>query len=158
MRSNLDKLSQPSKEGEGSADGMTVFVRVAKAGEIPPGSGRVVVVQGYPVALFNVDGRFYAVSNVCLHRGGPVGEGELEGTIVTCPRHGWGYDWRAASTRDSTRTFERSSGRPTRSTVSWSFRMTWRILRRTGRARLRRSHRAFRSPWSWRSRATSQGR
>src|SRR5207253_7604115 len=40
MRSILDKLSQPSKEGEGSANGMPVFVRVATAGEIPAGSGR----------------------------------------------------------------------------------------------------------------------
>ena len=97
MRSNLDKLSQRSKEGEGSSNGMTVFVRVAKAGEIPPGRGRVVVVQGYPVALFNVDGRFFAVSNVCLHRGGPVGEGELDGPIVTCPMHGWEYDVRTGA-------------------------------------------------------------
>src|SRR5438552_18103637 len=76
---------------------MAVFVRVAKATEVPPGTGRVVVVQGFPVALFNVDGRFYATSNVCLHRGGPVGEGDLDGTIVTCPMHGWEYDVRTGA-------------------------------------------------------------
>ena len=76
---------------------MAVFVRVASAAEVPPGSGRVVVVQGHPVALFNVDGRFFAVSNVCLHRGGPVGEGELDDTIVTCPLHGWEYDVRTGA-------------------------------------------------------------
>lgn len=69
-------------------------MRVAKASEIPPGSAKVVVVRGHPVALFNVDGVFYAVSNVCLHRGGPVGEGSLDGPIVTCPIHGWEYDVR----------------------------------------------------------------
>jgi len=74
---------------------MAVFVRVVKAADVPPGSGRVFVVQGHPVALFNVDGRFYALSNVCLHRGGPIGEGELDGTIVTCPVHGWEYDVRS---------------------------------------------------------------
>ena len=73
---------------------MTVYVRVAKATGVPPGTTRVVVVQGFPVALFNVGGRFYATSNVCLHRGGPVGEGQLDGTIVTCPMHGWEYDVR----------------------------------------------------------------
>jgi nitrite reductase/ring-hydroxylating ferredoxin subunit len=76
---------------------MAVFVRVAKAAEVPPGNGRVVVVQGHPVALFNVQGRFYAISNVCLHRGGPVGEGQLDGEIVTCPMHGWEYDVRTGA-------------------------------------------------------------
>lgn len=73
---------------------MANFVRAARASEIPPGTGKVVVVQGIPVALFNVDGRFHAVSNVCLHRGGPIGEGTLDGPIVTCPMHGWEYDVR----------------------------------------------------------------
>jgi nitrite reductase (NADH) small subunit len=73
---------------------MSGFVRVARASEIPPGSSKVVVVLGHPVALFNVDGSFYAVSNVCLHRGGPIGEGTLDGPIVTCPVHGWEYDVR----------------------------------------------------------------
>jgi nitrite reductase (NADH) small subunit len=76
---------------------VAIFVPVAKTSEVPPGSARVVVVQGHPVALFNVDGRFYAVSNVCLHRGGPVGEGDLDGTIVTCPMHGWEYDVRTGA-------------------------------------------------------------
>lgn len=76
---------------------MTVFVRVVRAGEIPPGSGRVAVVQGHPVALFNVGGTFYAVSNVCLHRGGPIGEGTLDGAVVTCPLHGWEYDVRTGT-------------------------------------------------------------
>jgi nitrite reductase (NADH) small subunit len=76
---------------------MGTFVRVGKTGEVPPGHGRVVVVQGFPVALFNVEGRFYAVSNVCLHRGGPIGEGLLDETIVTCPNHGWEYDVRTGA-------------------------------------------------------------
>lgn len=54
----------------------------------------MVVVLGHPVALFNVGGSFHAVSNVCLHRGGPIGEGTLDGPIVTCPLHGWEYDVR----------------------------------------------------------------
>jgi len=76
---------------------MATFVRVAKTSELPPGEGRVVVVQGHPVALFNVDGRFYAVSNVCLHRGGPIGEGFLDDAVVTCPNHGWEYDVRTGT-------------------------------------------------------------
>ncbi len=73
---------------------MPESVRVASASEIPPGSAKVVVVLGHPVAVFNVDGSFHAVSNVCLHRGGPIGEGTLDGPIVTCPLHGWEYDVR----------------------------------------------------------------
>src|SRR2546426_6813357 len=76
---------------------MVTFVRVASARDLPPGEGRVVVVQGHPVALFNVDGRFYAVSNVCLHRGGPIGEGMLDDAVVTCPNHGWEYDVRTGT-------------------------------------------------------------
>lgn len=69
-----------------------VFVPVAEASEIPPGRAKVVVVAGHLIAVFNVGGMFHAVSNVCLHRGGPVGEGILEDAIVTCPMHGWRYD------------------------------------------------------------------
>lgn len=73
---------------------MDPLVAAGKVSEIPPGTSRVLVVQGLPVALFNVDGTFYAVSHVCLHRGGPIGEGKLDGTTVTCPLHGWQYDVR----------------------------------------------------------------
>jgi nitrite reductase (NADH) small subunit len=69
-------------------------VRAAKVSEIPVGGAKVVVVLGHPVAVFHVAGGFYAVSNVCLHRGGPVGEGTLDGPVVTCPLHGWEYDVR----------------------------------------------------------------
>ncbi len=73
---------------------MDTAVAVGQVSEVPPGSSKVVVVQGHPVALFNVAGTFYALSNVCLHRGGPVGEGTLDETTVTCPLHGWEYDVR----------------------------------------------------------------
>ena len=76
---------------------MTGFVRVAKVSEVAAGTAKVVVVQGHSVALFNVGGTFHAVSNVCLHRGGPIGEGALDGTIVTCPMHGWEYDVRTGA-------------------------------------------------------------
>src|SRR5262249_61114661 len=63
----------------------------AKVSEIPPGSIREVQVSGQAVALANVGGRFYAIHNTCLHRGGPLGQGQLEGTVVTCPWHGWQF-------------------------------------------------------------------
>ena len=71
---------------------MATFVKVAEVSDLPPGTGRCVEAGGKQLALFNVDGAFYAIDNTCLHRGGPLGEGELEGSIVTCPWHGWQYD------------------------------------------------------------------
>jgi nitrite reductase (NADH) small subunit/3-phenylpropionate/trans-cinnamate dioxygenase ferredoxin subunit len=65
---------------------------VAGAAEIPPGQGRVVEVAGHAVAVFNVDGRFYAIDNACPHRGGPLGEGDLDGAAVACPWHAWRWD------------------------------------------------------------------
>lgn len=67
-------------------------IRVATAREIPPGEGRVFEAAGKTLAIFNVEGRFYAIDNSCAHRGGPLGEGELEGVIVRCPWHGWRWD------------------------------------------------------------------
>jgi len=66
---------------------MGTFVRVASAEDIPPGSAKLVDVAGKRLAVFNVDGRFYAIDDTCPHRGGPLSEGELEGEVVTCPWH-----------------------------------------------------------------------
>lgn len=71
---------------------MPRYVKVAKVEEMPPGTAREFQADGKVIALFNVDGKFYATDNVCLHRGGPLGQGPLEGEIVTCPWHGWQYN------------------------------------------------------------------
>jgi len=71
---------------------MGKLAKIAQTSDLNPGQCRVVEAEGKTLALFNVDGTFYAVDNTCLHRGGPLGEGELEGKIVTCPWHGWRYD------------------------------------------------------------------
>jgi nitrite reductase (NADH) small subunit len=68
------------------------FVKVARRDEIPDGSGKTVEVGGRKIALFNAGGQFYAIDNSCRHRGGPLGEGDLMGTTVVCPWHGWEYD------------------------------------------------------------------
>jgi nitrite reductase (NADH) small subunit len=68
------------------------FLRAARKDEIPAGTIREFQVDGKTLAISNIDGSFYAISNTCLHRGGPLGEGELKGKIVTCPWHGWQYD------------------------------------------------------------------
>ena len=68
------------------------FVRAAKAADVPAGTIREFQVGGKAIALANVGGQFHAISNTCLHRGGPLGDGPLEGSVVTCPWHGWQYD------------------------------------------------------------------
>ncbi|MDG2385600.1 MAG: Rieske 2Fe-2S domain-containing protein [Pirellulaceae bacterium] len=71
---------------------MSEYIRVAQCSDCPPGHGIEVVASGRMIALFNVDGQFHALDGVCPHQGGPLGQGELCGTIVTCPWHGWQFD------------------------------------------------------------------
>jgi len=68
------------------------FTKVATVTDIPDGSGKTVEAGGKKIAVFNAGGKFYAIDNTCKHRGGPLGEGELQGTVVVCPWHGWEYD------------------------------------------------------------------
>lgn len=69
--------------------------RIASVADVPVGEGRVVEVGERLVALFNVEGTFYALDNTCPHRGGPLGEGDLDGPVVTCPWHAWRWDVRS---------------------------------------------------------------
>lgn len=71
---------------------MPNFIKIAEIKDVPVGEGRCVDANGRILALFNVAGTFYAIDNTCLHREGPLGEGSLEGSVVTCPWHGWQYD------------------------------------------------------------------
>jgi 3-phenylpropionate/trans-cinnamate dioxygenase ferredoxin component len=73
---------------------MAQFVKVASLSELAPGTAKAVEVSGKAIALFNVDGKVYATDHTCLHQGGPLGEGTLEGDVVTCPWHMWQYNVR----------------------------------------------------------------
>ncbi len=73
---------------------MSTWTPITDAASLPPGSGEEFVVAGRMVALFNVDGEFYALDGICPHQGGPLGKGELSGCIVTCPWHGFQFDVR----------------------------------------------------------------
>ncbi|HXZ12790.1 MAG TPA: Rieske 2Fe-2S domain-containing protein [Candidatus Sulfotelmatobacter sp.] len=68
------------------------FLRAAKKDEVPAGTIREFQLDGKTVAVANVAGKIFAINNVCLHRGGPLGQGDLAGQVVTCPWHGWQYD------------------------------------------------------------------
>lgn len=69
-------------------------IKVADKGDVPEGSGTVVQADGKAVALFNLGGTFYALDNACTHVGGPLGEGEVEDSVVICPWHGSRFDIR----------------------------------------------------------------
>jgi nitrite reductase/ring-hydroxylating ferredoxin subunit len=71
---------------------MAQFVKVASTSELSPGQCKTVRVNGKSIALYNVDGTYYATDDICIHNGGPLGEGTLEGKSVTCPWHNWQYD------------------------------------------------------------------
>ena len=71
---------------------MADYVRVAATDDVKPGHGIVAEVDGKTLAVFNVDGNFHVIDNTCTHRGGPLGEGDVEGNVVTCPWHGWQFD------------------------------------------------------------------
>jgi nitrite reductase (NADH) small subunit len=71
---------------------MPVYVKVAKSSEIQPGTAKRIEAGGKQIALFNIDGTFHAMDDVCTHRGGPLSEGMLSGAEVTCPWHGAVFD------------------------------------------------------------------
>ena len=77
---------------------MASFVEVARAEQLPPGSGMVVRADGKDIAIFNVDGTIFAIDDSCRHQGLSLGTSKLEGKIVTCRGHGWKYDVTTGST------------------------------------------------------------
>ena len=71
---------------------MSEFVAVIEANQVPSDRGLSVNAGGRELALFNIDGQFYALDGTCPHRGGPLGEGITEDGRVYCPLHGWEFD------------------------------------------------------------------
>lgn len=74
---------------------MAEFRNLARRREIPEGSARAVEVEGRCVAIFNLGGEFFAIDDVCPHRGGSLSRGRvLEGRLISCPLHNWEFDIR----------------------------------------------------------------
>ncbi len=70
------------------------YVDIAPASELPPGERLFVEIEGKPIVIFNIAGQFFSIADVCSHDDGPVGEGDLEGYDIVCPRHGAEFDVR----------------------------------------------------------------
>jgi 3-phenylpropionate/trans-cinnamate dioxygenase ferredoxin subunit len=84
------------------------FVKVADAAELVLGQMKGVSVDGRTILLANVQSRFYAIENRCTHMGGALCNGTLDGTVVTCPRHGAQFDVRTGKAVGNARTLFRS--------------------------------------------------
>ena len=67
-------------------------IKVAETKDVPDGGAIAVEVNGQRVALFHVDGNYYAIADACTHRGGSLSDGAVSGTTVTCPLHGATFD------------------------------------------------------------------
>ncbi len=70
------------------------FYAVAKVGDLPPGERLFVEIGDVPIVIFNIAGKYFAIGDVCTHDDGPLGDGELDGHQIICPRHGARFDVR----------------------------------------------------------------
>jgi 3-phenylpropionate/trans-cinnamate dioxygenase ferredoxin subunit len=70
------------------------FVTIAPAEDLPNGERMFVDIDEEKIVIFNIAGGYYAIADVCSHDDGPVGDGELSGYEITCPRHGASFDVR----------------------------------------------------------------
>jgi 3-phenylpropionate/trans-cinnamate dioxygenase ferredoxin subunit len=70
------------------------FIEIAPASELPNGERLFVEVADRPIVIFNIAGQFFAIGDVCTHDDGPLGDGDLEGYNIVCPRHGAEFDVR----------------------------------------------------------------
>ena len=73
---------------------MANWIRAATVDDFNAHSSREVVVGGRVLALFRVGDQFFALDGICPHQGGPLGKGQLQGCVITCPWHGWQFDVR----------------------------------------------------------------
>jgi nitrite reductase (NADH) small subunit len=73
---------------------MEEFQKVAQLSDVPAGQSKVVMINSRAIVLFNIDGKLYAIHNLCPHEGGPLNEGRLKGHVVACPWHDLAFDVR----------------------------------------------------------------
>lgn len=72
--------------------GQRKWITIAKTDALKPGQYKSFQVEGELIAVFNLNGRYYAIGDVCTHDGGILTGGSVEGKVITCPRHGAQFD------------------------------------------------------------------
>ena len=70
------------------------FLEIAPSSELPEGERLFVEIGGKPIVIFKRAGQYFSIADICSHDDGPVGEGQLNGYNITCPRHGAQFDVR----------------------------------------------------------------
>ena len=90
----VERLAEEAVELEEGTGPAVVYrdILAARVDEIPEGERKILKIDNLSIGLFHHRGNWYALKNVCLHRGGPVCTGTLEGDILTCPWHGFQYN------------------------------------------------------------------
>ena len=71
---------------------MQEYITIAKTEQVAPGSSLAVDVEGLRIAVFNIDGQFYAIDDTCTHAEASLAEGDVDGTTVECALHGARFD------------------------------------------------------------------
>jgi 3-phenylpropionate/trans-cinnamate dioxygenase ferredoxin subunit len=75
------------------------FITIANVNDLPPGERLFIEIDQNSIVVFNLAGQYFAIDDVCSHDGGPVGDGELDGMEIVCPRHGARFDIRTGRVR-----------------------------------------------------------
>lgn len=68
------------------------FVRIVKTGDLPEGERLILEINNLPIVIFNVGGELLATGDLCSHDEGPIGDGDIDGDQIVCPRHGARFD------------------------------------------------------------------
>ena len=84
-------LVEKRRENHPAVKGSDGFVKVCELADIEEGRAKIVLADGQNIAVFKYDGKLSAVSNICRHQNGPLGEGKIVDGCITCPWHGYQY-------------------------------------------------------------------
>ena len=109
---------------------MAKLLKIAKTKDVPPGQAAPFTIEGQKIALFNVEGTYYAIGDTCTHRGGPLSEGDVQGTRVTCPWHGADFDLKTGAVlgRQRRRAFQVTKSWSMAMTSKWKYRISVRAV------------------------------
>ena len=109
---------------------MAKLLKIAKTKDVLPGQAAPFTIEGQKIALFNVEGTYYAIGDTCTHRGGPLSEGDVQGTRVTCPWHGADFDLKTGAVlgRQRRRAFQVTKSWSKAMTSKWKYRISVRAV------------------------------